>query len=116
MKKGGGGGIGGFFSRYCVACAISVETGKVLNYEIACIVAKCVLRSNKILGRNEDLAEYKIWKECLNLFAKPNNMANIVQLCWNQNYFQLFSGSQLNKNYFIPQSLPMGKKKYKYIS
>ena len=62
QKKGGKSG-GGFF-RYCVACAISVETGKVLNYEIACNSCKlCIEKQQALRGKRLELAEYKIWKE-----------------------------------------------------
>ena len=44
---------GGGFSRYCVACAISVESGKVLDYEIACNNCRFCVRSYKLLGKNE---------------------------------------------------------------
>ena len=49
IKKGGG-GTGGVFSRYCVGCAISVETGKVLNYEIACNSCKMCVEKQPALS------------------------------------------------------------------
>ena len=58
IKKGGG------FSRYCIACAISVETGKVLSYEIACNSCKlCIEKQQALREKRIDLSEYKIWKE-----------------------------------------------------
>ena len=62
QKRGGKSGCG--FFRYCVACAISVETGKVLNYEIACnSCKKCIEKQQALKEKRLDLAEYKIWKE-----------------------------------------------------
>ena len=59
-----GGKSGGGFSRYCVACAISVDTGKVLNYEIACDSFKmCIEKQLALREKRLDLAEHKIWKE-----------------------------------------------------
>ena len=59
-----GGKSGGGFSRYCVACAISVETGKVLSYEIACNSCKlCIEKQQALREKRMNLPEYKIWKE-----------------------------------------------------
>ena len=59
-----GGKSGGGFSRYCIACAISVETGKVLSYEIACNSCKlCIEKQQALREKRIDLAEYKIWKD-----------------------------------------------------
>ena len=56
-NKKGGGKSGGGFSIYCIACAISVESVKVLNLEIACNGCRfCV-------EKQQALREYKIWKE-----------------------------------------------------
>ena len=64
IKKGGGGESGREFSRYCVAWAISVENGKVLNYEIACNSCKmCIEKQQALREKRIDLAKYKIWKE-----------------------------------------------------
>ena len=62
QKRGGKSGCG--FSRYCVVCAISVETGKVLKYEIACNSCKmCIEKKLALREKRLDLAEYKIWNE-----------------------------------------------------
>ena len=45
----GGGESGREFSRYCVAWAISVENGKVLNYEIACNSCKMCIEKQQAL-------------------------------------------------------------------
>ena len=63
IKKGGG-KSGGGFSRCCVACAISVESGKVLSYEIACNSCRfCVEKQQALREKRITLAEYKIWNE-----------------------------------------------------
>ena len=57
-----GGKAGGGLSRYCIACAISVETGKVLSYEIACNSCRlCIEKQQALKEKRIDLAEYKIW-------------------------------------------------------
>ena len=59
-----GGKSGGGFSRYCFACAISVETGKVLSYEIACNSCKfCIEKQQALRDNRIGLVEYKVLKE-----------------------------------------------------
>ena len=45
----------------------------------------CIDKQQALRGKRIDLAEYKIWKEMHESSCKAKNMANIVQLCWNQN-------------------------------
>ena len=81
LIKKGGGESGGGFSRYCIACAISVETGKVLSYEIACNSCKlCIEKQQALREKRIYLVEYRFGKKCLNRIARPENMVNTVRL------------------------------------
>ena len=82
-KKGGGGESGGGFSRYCFARVISVENGKVLNYEIACNSCKlCVEKKQALTDKRIEIGVYKIWKEMYEsgCQAKENGMYSSVSL------------------------------------
>ena len=54
----------GGFSRYCFASAISVETGKVLSYEVACNSCRlCVEKQQALREKRIDTVAYKSWLE-----------------------------------------------------
>ena len=56
-KKGGGG-----YSPYCFASAISVETGKVLAYDVACNTCRqCNLHANKLRDHEMTEDEHHDW-------------------------------------------------------
>ena len=58
------GKYGGGFSRYCFASAISVDTSKVLSYEVACNSCRtCTEYNNKLRKELITLEEYDIWKK-----------------------------------------------------
>ena len=57
-----GGKSGGEFARYCFAAAISVQTGKVLTYEIACSSCRlCVEKQQALKGQRISLEDYRLW-------------------------------------------------------
>ena len=57
-----GGKHSGGFSRYCFSSVISLETGKVLSYEVACNSCKyCVEKQQVLKFKNITVEEYSEW-------------------------------------------------------
>ena len=55
--KGGGG-----FARYCFTSAISIETGEVLSFEIACNGCKyCVEKQEALKDKRLSIENYRLW-------------------------------------------------------